>query len=64
MQQTYAQLLFGMGYDDMPWLTGMDENVMTPFYAAKVPSVFFKSFDELLAVHGGYDNHSTEKVKI
>lgn len=62
MHQAHTQILLGVRHADVPWLAGVCENMMTTPYTTQIPAIRFKLLDELLAVHGGYDNHHANKV--
>ena len=62
MHQAHPQVLFRVWNADMPWFAGVSKNMMTSLYSTQNPSIRLKLPDDLLAVHGSYYNHLTNKV--
>lgn len=51
-----------MRHADMAGLHGVGEYMMTAAHTAQCPAIRFELFDDLLAVHGSYYNHSQWKI--
>jgi hypothetical protein len=60
--QADTQIRLGVRHADMPWFGWVRKYVMATFHATQCPSVRFELPDNLLAIHGGYYNHSESKV--